>query len=194
MSESVDDWFKREILVCEAALNGYLRRIWRRPEDIEDLRQEIYVKVYEAAARARPHSSRAFLFTTAQHLVMSRFRRMRVVSIESVGDFEDLSVHADELSPERCLDARQQLGQLAEAMNQLPPKCRQVIWLRRIDELSQKEIAARLGISVRTVECHIRNGLRLLAEGLLGQRGITRLDDDGNESDGRNEHGKRQAD
>lgn len=191
MTDSLDDWFRREILVYEASLTRYLHRAWRHSQDVADLRQEIYVKVYEAAATARPQSPKSFLFTTAQHLVISRFRRTRVVSIESVGDFDDLSVSQEELSPERRLDARQQLRRLAEVMNRLPPKCRQVIWLRRIDELPQKEVAERLGISVRTVESHILKGMRLLTEGFLGQGTAAALDDETHKSDKENEHGQR---
>jgi RNA polymerase sigma-70 factor (ECF subfamily) len=192
MGESLDDWFRREILVYEGALTTYLRRIWRYPQDVQDLRQEIYVKVYEAAAVARPQSPKAFLFTTAQHLVISRHRRTRIVSIESVGDVEELSVSVDELSPERRVDARQQLRRLAETANRLPPKCRQVLWLRRIDGLSQKEVAARMGISVRTVETHIQKGMRLLAQGFLGQVALEKTDDDeAAESDAEGKHGQR---
>ncbi|MBL8270902.1 RNA polymerase sigma factor [Steroidobacter sp.] len=192
MSDSLDDWFRREILVHEASLKTYLRRIWRSPQDIDDLRQEIYVRVYEAAARGRPVSPKAFLFATGHHLVVSRFRRTRVVSIESVGDFEDAIATRDELSPERRLDSRQQLRRLADVLNSLPPRCRQVIWLRKIDALSQKEVAERLGISVRTVECHIRTGMRLLAAGFLGQSAIAALtEDDAPQIDAEDQHGKR---
>jgi RNA polymerase sigma factor (sigma-70 family) len=169
VDSSLDEWFRREILVHEAALSNYLRRSWRQSQDVADLRQEIYVKVYESAATARPLSPRAFLFTVAHHMMISRYRRNRVVSIETVGDPQELSVSLDELSPERRVDGRQQLRRLAATFNGLPPRCREVIWLRRVEEMSQKEVAAHLGVSVRTVESHIFKGMRLLADGLADQ-------------------------
>ena len=168
MPAALDDWFAREILVHEQALVRYLRRAWSRPEDIHDLRQETYVRVYEAAARARPASPRAFLFTTARHLMADRLRRARVVSIETMGDLDALRVLVDEVSPERRLDARQVLHRLSAALDRLPPRCRQVVWLRRVEELSQKQVAARLGISEKTVEKQIAKGMRLMADHYYG--------------------------
>lgn len=164
MSEALDTWFKREVLAHEAALVRYLNRNWRRPEEILDLRQDIYVRVYEAAAKARPLAPRAFLFTTAHHLLVDRIRRGRIVPIEAAGDLEFSNLPGDEISPEGRLDSHQQLKRLAEALNSLPAKCREVVWLRRIDECSQKEVAKRLGISVRTVESHMLKGMRMLAD------------------------------
>ncbi|WP_242113313.1 RNA polymerase sigma factor [Luteimonas aquatica] len=164
MPSPLDDWFKREILVHEAALAGYLRRCWPHADELHDLRQEIYVRVYEAAGKALPGQPKSFLFATARHLMTDRLRRSRVVSIEAMGDIESLNVLVDEVSPERWCGGRQTLKQLAEAFDRLPDRCREVFWLRRVEELPQKEVAMRLGISEKTVEKHIARGMRLLAD------------------------------
>jgi RNA polymerase sigma-70 factor (ECF subfamily) len=162
-------WFAREILAHEAALMRYLTRTWPRRHEIHDLRQEIYVRIYEAAAKARPTAPKSFLFTTARNLMADRVRRSRIVSIEAVGDLGVLNVMVDEVSPERRLDARQDLKRLAHALDLLPPKCREVVWLRRVAEISQKEVAKRLGISERTVEAHLLKGMRHLADAFLAE-------------------------
>ncbi len=69
MEESLDTWFKREILAHEAALVRYLMRNRPKHHEVVDLRQDIYVRVYEAAAKARPAAPKSFLFTTARHLM-----------------------------------------------------------------------------------------------------------------------------
>ncbi|MFT3755204.1 MAG: sigma-70 family RNA polymerase sigma factor [Pseudoxanthomonas sp.] len=163
MNDTLDDWFAREILAHEAALTHYLRRGWARSEEIHDLRQEVYVRVYEAAGKARPSAPKSFLFTTARHLMTDRLRRSRVVSIEAVGDLESLNVLVDEQSPEHWLGSRQVLKRLAEAFDRLPDRCREVVWLRRVEELPQREVAMRLGISEKTVEKHVAKGARLIA-------------------------------
>lgn len=168
MDDTLDAWFAREVLVHEEALVAYLRRSWSQRDDVHDLRQETYVRVYEAAARARPASPKAFMFTTARHLMADRLRRGRVVSIEAVGDLDALHVLVDEISPERRLDARQVLRRLAEAFDRLPDRCREVVWLRRIEELPQKAVAARLGINEKTVEKHLAKGMRLMADRYYG--------------------------
>jgi len=168
VDDSLNNWFAREILVHESALMRYLLRSWFRREEIHDLRQEIYVRVYEAAAKTRPAMPKSFMFTTARHLMTDRLRRGRVVSIEAVGDIDALNVLIDEISPERRLGARQELKRLTDAFDRLPDRCREVVWLRRVEELSQKAVAARMGISEKTVEKQVAKGARLIAEYFYG--------------------------
>ena len=170
MHSALDRWFIDEILVHEAALVRYLERCWSRRDEIHDLRQEVYVRVYEAAGKALPTQPKSFLFASARHMMTDRLRRSRVVSIESMGDFEPSHVLVDDVSPERWCGGRQGLLRLAEAFDRLPDRCREVVWLRRVEERSQKEVAVRMGISEKTVEKHIAKGMRLLADYLYGLR------------------------
>ncbi|MBL8267050.1 RNA polymerase sigma factor, partial [Steroidobacter sp.] len=168
MSESLKAWFVREVLVHEELLVNYLIRVWPRRDEVADLRQEIYIRVYQSGMTARPASAKAFLFATARHLMIDRIRRQRVITIDTVGDLDALNVLIDEISPEQRVKARQELRRLAVAFDALPPKCRDTVWLRRVDQLSQNEVAVRLGISPRTVEKHLMKGLRQLANAMLG--------------------------
>ena len=77
----------------------YFRHAWPRRSEVDDLRQETYIRVYEAARTSRPQSPRGFLFRTAQHLLVDRIRRERIVSIEATGDIDALNVLVDEISP-----------------------------------------------------------------------------------------------
>ena len=169
MQAALDRWFIDEILVHEDALVRYLQRCWSRRDEIHDLRQEVYARVYEAAAKSLPTQPKSFLFASARHLMTDRLRRSRVVSIEPVGDFESSNVYLiDEVSPERWTGTRQALKRVVEALDRLPDRCREVVWLRRVEELPQKAVAARLGISEKTVEKHLAKGMRLIADHLYG--------------------------
>ena len=195
MDDSLNNWFAREILVHESALMRYLLRSWFRREEIHDLRQEIYVRVYEAAAKTRPAMPKSFMFTTARHLMTDRLRRGRVVSIEAVGDIDALNVLIDEISPERRLGARQELKRLTDAFDRLPDRCREVVWLRRVEELSQKAVAARMGISEKTVEKQIAKGARLIAEYFYGGNHAPRpAHGDAMDTAYENGHGQQQGD
>lgn len=163
MEEPLDTWFKREILTHEGILMRFLARVWPRRDELSDIRQEAYARVYEAARKARPHAPKAFLFTTARHLMADRIRRERIVSIKAGGDNDYLNVLIDEISPEQQVGAGQELVRLARAFDRLPSKCREVIWLRRVKDLSQKEVAKRMGLAEKTIEKHLRQGTRLLA-------------------------------
>lgn len=169
MPTEFDAWFVREILVHERALMLFLQSRWSHRDELHDLRQEVYTRVYESALRARPQQPKAFLFASARHLMIDRLRRSRVVSIEPMGDFELSNVYLiDELSPERWAGTRQALKRMTEALDRLPDRCREVVWLRRVEELSQKEVAVRLGLSEKTVEKHLAKGMRLIADHLYG--------------------------
>ena len=169
-----DRWFTEQILAHEEALLRYLHRCWPHRDEVHDLRQEIYARVYEAAGKALPGQPKAFLFASARHLLADRARRAKVVSIEPMGDFEPSHVLVDDVSPERWCGGRQALKRLADAFDRLPDRCREVVWLRRVEELSQKDVAMRLGISEKTVEKHIAKGMRLLAGHLFGGEGAAR--------------------
>ena len=167
--DSLDNWFKREILVHEAALMRFLTRAWSNVADVPDLRQDIYVRVYEAAANSRPQSPKSFLFVTARHLITDRVRRKRIVSIDAVGDLDALNVLIEEIGPERRLGAHQELRRMAQALDALPPRCRETVWMRRVFDLPQKVVADKLGITEKTVEKHLMKGVQLLARALLSQ-------------------------
>jgi RNA polymerase sigma-70 factor (ECF subfamily) len=168
MNSELDRWFATEVLPHEAALMRYLRRVCSRAADAPDLRQEIYIRVYESACAARPRFAKSFLFTTARNLLVDRIRRDRVVSIDYTQDLDSLSVSLDELSPERRLSARQELLRLSDAFDCLPERTRAAIWLRRVEGLSQREAARSLGMNEGALESHMSRGLRAMANAVFG--------------------------
>src|SRR3546814_5645228 len=81
--DDLDQWFAEQILPYEGALTAYLRRVWPDPSEIADLRQAVYVRVYQGAGKQRPPVARFFLFTVARNLLIDRLRTRRVVPIRS---------------------------------------------------------------------------------------------------------------
>jgi len=165
----LDAWFIREVLPLEAALMRFLRRNWREEGDLADIRQDIYVRVYDAARHSIPRQAKPFVFNTARNLLIDRVRRSRVISIETVADLDLSNVSAEEVSPEGQVIARAELRRLEAALDDLPPRCREVVVMRKIEGISQREVALRLGIAEDTVEKHVAKGVRMLADMLLGE-------------------------
>lgn len=190
MDTDLNSWFVREILPNEAALTRYLMRMWHNREEVQDLRQETYTRVCEAAARSRPTSPKSFLFTTARNLMADRLRRERVVSIEAWADMDAANVKIDENAPEQHASALQQLRHLAEVFDGLPPKCRAVVWMRRVESFSQREVAIRLGITEGTVEKHVAKGVRLLADGFYAFAPAAASQDGMRDDEVESEHGQ----
>lgn len=166
---NVDAWFEREILPLEAALMQFLQHNWRNKSDIADLRQDIYVRVYEAALKEIPEASKPFLFTIARNLLISRMRREQVVPFEAVSDVDALETAIDEPSLDKTIIARDELRRLQAAVDRLPPRAREAFLLRQAHGLSGREIANRMGISEVTVKFHLKEASRLLANILFGE-------------------------
>jgi RNA polymerase sigma-70 factor (ECF subfamily) len=162
-------WFVRDVLPLEAALVQFLHHSWRNKEDIADLRQEIYVRVYEAARKQIPYPAKPFVFAVARNLLIDRIRRKHIVPIEIASDWEALNVAADEPSPDRSVIARDELDRLQAALDRLPPRCREAVVLGRIETLTRRQIAERMGISEATVTEHLTKGMRVLANILYGE-------------------------
>jgi RNA polymerase sigma factor (sigma-70 family) len=164
MDEPLQSWFKREVLCHEEMLMRFLFRVWPRRDEHTDIRQETYARVYEAALKSRPQAPKAFLFATARHLMADRVRRERIVSIKASGEGDYLNVLVDEISPEQRVSATEELAKLARALQRLPPRCREVFWLRRIRDIPQKELAARFGVTEKAIEKLLTTGTRLLTQ------------------------------
>ncbi len=164
----LDRWFAAEILPHEAALQRFLTRACHNRSDVPDLCQEVYVRVYESAQRALPAAPKSFLFATARNLLIDRRRRERIVSIDYTQDLDSLNVLVDEISPEQRLSARQELRRLSQALDQLSDNCRAVIWLRRVEGLSQREASERLGMNEGALEGYVSRGVRALAKAVFG--------------------------
>ncbi len=162
-------WFIREVLPLEAALMQFLRQNWRDKADIADLRQDVYLRVYEAARKQIPEAAKPFVLTTARNLLVDRVRRERVIPIETVADLEALGVASADVGADRTIIARDALAKLQAALDKLPPQCRQAILLRKVDGLSRGEIAERMGVTERTVNRHIAEGMRSLADLLYSE-------------------------
>lgn len=165
----LEAWFVDEVLPLEAILMQYLRNHWRDPSEIDDLRQEVYIRVCEAAQREIPDPAKPFVLGTVRNLIIDRIRRQQIVAIEKVADLDALGLAADIPGPDRSAMARDELRRLQSAIDRLPPRCREAIVLCKIEGLSQREIASRMGVSEATVSEHIDKGMCALADMLYGE-------------------------
>src|SRR6185437_10084615 len=112
---AVEDWFVREVLPLEAVLMQFLRRHCREKADADDLCQDIYVRVYEAAHNEIPASPRAFVFTTSRNLLVDRIRKRQVVPMATMADLDALHIANDDPGPERAAIASDTLRRLQAA-------------------------------------------------------------------------------
>lgn len=158
-SEAVQ-WVALHILKHEAALRQWLRRVGVRESEIDDLVQQTYCKLSELKSVHHIHNPRSYFFTTARSLLLQHIRRDRVVQILAASDQIDEFEADQSPSPERAVGARVELRKVMDAIAALPQRYREVIELRRIEGLSQRETANRLGVTEKIVENGLARGLK----------------------------------
>ena len=146
------------------SLKRFLTRFLDSPVEIEDVLQEAFVKTLEAARKTHIAAPRAFIFTTCKNLALNVIARNRCHRTDAVADFDELAVLYDieaisALDPEAELVLDQLLGFAREAVEGMTPRVQEVFVLRKIYGFTHKEIGARLGIAVSTVEKHIARGV-----------------------------------
>ncbi len=125
----------------------------------EEIAQDAYMKVAgrgaEAGAIDHPKS---YLFTAARNAAVDFTARRRREWSQRV-DLEDLSDLASSEDLHGTVEQRQRLACVAVALNDLPPVCRRIFIMNKIEGRGHQEIAAKLGISVSSVEKHMMRAL-----------------------------------
>lgn len=164
-------WFMQEVEPHEPSLRAYLQAATPATMDAEDLLQESYLRLLRVRETTAVRCVKALLFVIARNAVRDAVRHKlsnREIPSTEIDAFPVLDDTADVVD---LVARRQEQTLLAEAMRALPERCREVLILRKIHGLSQKEIAQKLGISENTVESLVSRGLRRCAHYLRPRLG-----------------------
>jgi RNA polymerase sigma-70 factor (ECF subfamily) len=150
-----------------APLRRYLARMLGSHDDAEDLAHDAYARVYRAMEEKWPDHPEAYLFTTARRLALNQIKRRQIAPVQGAAS-QNIIEFAPEQSPsiEHVVMAREEWLRLEAAIFGLPAGCRQVLLLRKVEQLSHAEIATTLGIAISTVEKQHARALRLLRAAL----------------------------
>lgn len=174
-SSSVDQarWFDNEVRPHETSLRSYLKGAFPAMRDVDDVVQESYLRICKAHAAHPIQCVRAFLFGIARRLAVDVIRKERRTTAHNVSlDFGAFDVREDKVDAAEAASTQQEIELLAEAMHALPARCREVMVLRKIERLSHREIAEKLGITIGTVEAQIARGMEKCTC-YLRSRGVT---------------------
>jgi RNA polymerase sigma-70 factor (ECF subfamily) len=149
----------------------FLRRRLRSPDDAQDVAQETYIRMlkYEGARDIQSPSSMLFRIAINVANDLGRVEHSRCVSDQC--SIDDIELPCGRPSVERELVAREDLDLLFEAIEGLPPKCKQVFLLSRVQHMTYPDIARHCGISVKMVEKHISRALATCVAKVGGRRG-----------------------
>lgn len=135
-------------------------------EVAEELVQESFISLYKHKNSIEPNTSvKAYLYIILKNKITDYYRRE--VMHQRYAEYIVNHTSAEPLSPLVYVETRELEKILKDAIAALPPKCQEVFRLSRERYLTDKEIAAQMDISVKTVEQHKGKALRLL-RGALG--------------------------
>ncbi len=163
-SPETSRWFATEVQPHRPALRAWLLARFPTLPDVDDIVQESLSRLVQAREVSPIRSARALLFTTARNLALDAVRRQRVVPFESMEATTDPSVFTDRDDVVANVSKQQELELLTKAVQSLPDRVRQIFTLRTAYGLTQKQIAARLGVSESTVEKQMAHGIRRCAQ------------------------------
>ena len=116
-------------------------------------------------------SARACLFQIARHVVLDLIRHEQASPFDRVTDLADLRVLDTKPDAAEAACTREDIALLADAIDSLPARCREIFILRKIKRVPQKEIAALLDISEQTVQVQVSRGMRR-CEKFFARRGL----------------------
>lgn len=135
-------------------------------EIAEDITQDIFLTVWEKKEDIRIEQSfSAFFYTIARNRIYDIFRSLSARSVLYEKLMEQAIDYVDDV--EKSLEEKNIQELIAQALEQLSPRQREIFELSRNRGLSHKEIAEQLGLSVYTVQDHIKNALEKIRAYLI---------------------------
>jgi len=130
--------------------------------DAQDIVQEVFIKLWDKREILNEHLSfKSFLFTIAHNTTIDLIRK-RVKEKDFVAMVKSKQIPLNSNSDNLQLEFEELQKKLNNTVENLPERQKQVYTLSRNEELSYKEIAIKMGISVNTVENHMVKALKFI--------------------------------
>ena len=149
----------------QPSLINYAYYLTRSSEDSVELVNDVFLSVWNKRNRLKLDSNlKTYLYTAVKNRSINYIKKNKLVivfdeQIDTLSDFE----------ADHSILEKEQLIIIQQIMNDLPSKCKQVFAMSRIDQLSNKEIASLLDISIKTVEAQITKALKIFRKKLKNE-------------------------
>ena len=141
------------------SLARYFQRKLRGTDDVDDLVQEVFLRLIKRGQVGELEHIGAYLFQTASSVLNDHLRSRRSRRMDQHESF-DSEVHAGaDFAVDRVMEGQERLRHATAALLELPERTRNVFVLRRIEGMRYADIATRLGISVSAVEKHVQRAV-----------------------------------
>ncbi|PHR61040.1 MAG: RNA polymerase subunit sigma-70 [Robiginitomaculum sp.] len=150
----------RVFLEQERPLKAFISRFIYRPQDIDDIAQETFIRAFKAEKTKKIEHPKAYLYRIARNAAFKELTKKSNLMTSFIEDSCSQEVICTRSNVEDHVDAILKFGRFKDAVAALPPQCQRVFIMRKVYGFSQKEIAKQLDISVSTVEKHIVVGMK----------------------------------
>ncbi|MDG1045270.1 MAG: RNA polymerase sigma-70 factor [Bacteroidia bacterium] len=149
----------------QPSLINYAYYLTRSSEDSVELVNDVFLSVWNKKNRLKLDSNlKTYLYTAVKNRSINYIKKNKLVTVFD----EKLDTLSDFETDHSLLEKEQDII-IQQIMNDLPSKCKQVFAMSRIDQLSNKEIASLLDISIKTVEAQITKALKIFRKKLINE-------------------------
>lgn len=146
----------------------YAQYLVRSREEAEEVVSDAFFEVWQNRDTINEIKNiKAWLLTITHNKAISCLRKKEHSNSSVTWDeMGDNVLPANLQTPDEQLISREEMERINAIINNLPPRCRQVFILAKIEKLLYKEIAEILGISVKTINIHVAKALELISKAL----------------------------
>ncbi len=141
-------------------LKSFISRFIRRPQDIDDIAQETFVRAFLAEKKGDIQHPKAYIYRVARNLAFETLTKKSNQLTSYIEDSCDQSLLQSDENVEDSMATTEKFDRVKIAISELPPQCQRVFIMHKVYGFKYREISQQLGISVSTVEKHIMTGLK----------------------------------
>lgn len=135
--------------IAEEVVSDVFLAVWKNREKLDQIR-----------------SVKSWLLVMTKNQSISYLRKEQpdtIISIDDIGEADNYYIPQIQ-APDNNIISLEEMARINEAINALPPKCKEVFMLAKIEQIPYKEIAQILNISVKTINVHIAKAIGIIAK------------------------------
>jgi RNA polymerase sigma-70 factor, ECF subfamily len=148
------------------SLHAYAFTLLKDEAEAEEMVQQVFFKMWERSENLSISGTvTAYLYRAVHNESLNYLKHQKVKANHQLHVAYSMKQQADHISGKMM--SKELEHTFREALNELPEQCRTVFQLSRFEEMKYREIADKLGISVKTVENHMGKALKMLRTKLV---------------------------